>query len=148
MEKDTGRFMSLAVSLVLFATGCSSDKPAATSETVPPRVMVFAIGAMQQGAIKIHVTNSDRQLRAGMLAEGLKGDTAASGWQLPASAIVQKDGKAYVYTVDGDTVHLTAVTVGETKDSWVTVTEGLSAQDQVVAQPAGTLKDGHKVRVN
>lgn len=98
--------------------------------------------------VKIKVKNQDGSLRAGMLAEVYLSGKAESEIRLPASAVIKKENKTYVYKVDGDVVHQTEITADEAANDWVVVKGGVNASDQVVLNPSDSLTDGGKVRVN
>ncbi|NGQ94834.1 efflux RND transporter periplasmic adaptor subunit [Brevibacillus sp. SYP-B805] len=98
--------------------------------------------------VKIRVNNREGLLRAGMVAEVLLDQQAGSALKIPASAVVQKEGKAFVYKLDGDVVHLTPLTIQDQQQDWVTIAGGLAAGDKIVITPDARLTDGGKVRVN
>ncbi|KGT72956.1 RND transporter, partial [Bradyrhizobium japonicum] len=98
--------------------------------------------------VKIKVKNEDGSLRAGMLAEVYLAGQAQSEIRLPSSAVVKKENKTYIYKVDGDIVHQTEITADESGSDWVVVKNGVSLNDQVVLNPADSLADGSKVRLN
>jgi HlyD family secretion protein len=97
--------------------------------------------------VKIRVNNKEGLLRAGMIAEVLLAQEADNGLKIPAAAVVQKDGKAYVFKLDGDIIRLTAISPKQPQQDWVTVTNGLAAGDRIVINPDSHLADGSKVRV-
>ena len=67
---------------------------------------------------------------------------------VPAAAVVQRDGHAYVFTLDDKRVaHRVRVRTGARVGGRVEILEGLKAGDAVVAQGAGFLGDGDSVRV-
>lgn len=100
--------------------------------------------------VKVKVKNSDATLRAGMLAEVYleEGNNPTNQWKLPASAVVQKENKNYVYKVTDDVVHQVEVTLDKTSHDWVVVTNGIADRDQIVLNPSDKLEEGSKVRVN
>lgn len=86
--------------------------------------------------------------RAGMFARGefLLGD--ASALTLPQTAVVQREGFAYVFRVQPDSrVAQVKVTLGRRVGERVEIVEGLPPDAQVVASGAGFLADGDLVRV-
>jgi len=86
--------------------------------------------------------------RAGMFARGefdLGGATALS---LPQSAVVQRDGFAYVFRLEsGNRVARIKIGVGRRVGERIEVTGGLPPDAQVVATGTGFLTDGDVVRV-
>lgn len=69
---------------------------------------------------------------------------------LPATAVVEADGRASVWLVSGtgDSVARRAVTVGQRQGDRVTVTVGLAAGDRVVVAGAASLEEGQAVRIS
>lgn len=69
---------------------------------------------------------------------------------LPATAIVEADGREWVWLVSsaGDSVARRPVTIDQRRGDRVTVTEGLSANDRIVVAGAGSLKEGQAVRIS
>jgi HlyD family secretion protein len=86
--------------------------------------------------------------RAGMYATGTITLGESSGLELPAAAVVQRDGHDYVFVVDADfEVALTRVRVGRRHGDAVEVLGGVSPDDRVVASGGAFLNDGDRVRV-
>ncbi|RNB83857.1 efflux RND transporter periplasmic adaptor subunit [Brevibacillus nitrificans] len=98
--------------------------------------------------VKVRVPNQDGQLRAGMVAEVMLQGQAEQGTKVPSTAVLQKDGKQYIYTVDKDVVHQVEVTVSGTNGDWATVAAGVNDNDQVVLNPTDKLAEGTKVIAN
>lgn len=96
--------------------------------------------------VKIQVNNKDGLLRAGMQAEVYLGEADRS-MKLPADAVLQQDGKYYVYKLDGNVVHKISITPKEVNKDWITVQNGLKVKDQIVLNPDSQLADGSKVTV-
>lgn len=81
--------------------------------------------------------NSDRRLKAEMLATALVEEPHARGVLIPASAVMLEDGKHVVcIQVAPGTFERRVVTIGHTSTTEALVTSGLQAGDQVVAQNA------------
>jgi RND family efflux transporter MFP subunit len=86
--------------------------------------------------------------RAGMFARGEFELGAAKAMTLPQSAVVLRDGYAYVFKVAPDgRVAQTKVHVGRRVGDRIEVVSGLSPDAKVVAAGAGFLADGDVVRV-
>jgi len=87
-------------------------------------------------------------LKAGTFVEGRIITSASTGLLVPSTAVVMRDGYAYVFTVDAQNiVHRVRVTVGAAQGEQVEVLDGLKPGEAVVATGAGFLGDGDKVRV-
>ncbi len=87
-------------------------------------------------------------LRAGMFAQGRITLGRASALLIPVDAVVRRDGRAYVVTVQDDNrVREQGVDVGATHGDRIEVRDGLTADDRVVARGGGFLGDGDLVRV-
>lgn len=85
--------------------------------------------------------------RAGMFARGefVLGETAVL--TLPQSALLLRDGFAYVFRVEGSKVRQAKVEAGRRQGERVEIRAGLKAGEPVVAQGVGFLADGDTVRV-
>ncbi len=97
--------------------------------------------------VKVIVKNSEGLLRAGMVAQVFFSGQPVSRIELPASTLVKKNNKTYVYKVDGDTVHLVEVTTEPKNADWVYVQNGVQAKDQIVLNPSDNLRDGSRIRM-
>lgn len=98
--------------------------------------------------IKVRIPNPDGSLRAGMVAEVMLQGQAEAGTKVPTTAVLDKDGKHYIYTVSGDVVHQVEVSVSSASGDWTTVTSGVNDNDQVVLNPTDKLSEGTKVIAN
>ena len=114
------------------------------------RVIAPTVDAQTRNAIvyvDLPVGESNRA-RAGMFARGEFELGRASALSLPQSAVVQRDGFAYVFRVEaGNRVAQTKIGVGRQADARIEVIDGLAADAQVVASGAGFLAEGDVVRV-
>lgn len=98
--------------------------------------------------IKVKVSNQEGLLRAGMVAEVVLQGQASQGLKVPSSAVLAKDNKHYIYTVDNDVVHQVEVSVDNSSGEWTTVTQGVKDNDQIVLNPTDQLSEGTKVIAN
>lgn len=86
--------------------------------------------------------------RAGMFARGAIELGAGAALTLPQTAVVLRDGFAYVFRVGPDQrVVMTKVSTGRRVGDRVEVTSGLNAATKVVASGTGFLADGDLVKV-
>ncbi|MCC7078841.1 MAG: efflux RND transporter periplasmic adaptor subunit [Acidimicrobiia bacterium] len=84
--------------------------------------------------------------RPGMTATvDIEVEQPTPGIELPASAVVTREGKDYVFVLDGDTATRTEVAKVQGGDGFVVVTSGLEPGDVVVTSGAADLEDGDKV---
>jgi RND family efflux transporter MFP subunit len=67
---------------------------------------------------------------------------------VPASAILEEDGKTYVYTVNGTNIaHKKEVTTGISSINDTEIKDGITAGEKVVLRPPTRLTEGDKVRI-
>lgn len=98
--------------------------------------------------VKLTIDNAAGALRAGMLATVRFGDDGeAPALYIPQQAVVEQDGGTFVYKLSGNLAEKTAITLGVTKNLYVEVTSGLSADDTVVVEGADKLSDSTAVNV-
>jgi hypothetical protein len=90
---------------------------------------------------------TDAGLRAGMFARGEFDVGRAPALTLPQSAVLLREGFAFVFRIEGDKVAQTKVAVGRRAGDLIEITAGLDEGAAVVAQGAGFLADGDTVRV-
>ncbi|MFD1954461.1 efflux RND transporter periplasmic adaptor subunit [Paenibacillus thailandensis] len=65
---------------------------------------------------------------------------------VPHQAVMEEDGKRYVYAVEQGLLRKREVVVGDSNDSWKEIVSGLSEGDTIAAHAAPDLKDGMPVR--
>lgn len=87
-------------------------------------------------------------LRAGMFAEGRIRLGSDEVLQVPLSAVVRRDGYAYVFVLKGrDQVERRRVELGRIDGEQVEVRTGLAAGERVVRSGGAFLADGDRVRI-
>jgi RND family efflux transporter MFP subunit len=103
----------------------------------------------QTGRAIVYVTlEANTAARAGMFASGTLEFEKRDALSLPQTAIVLRDGRAYVWFVDKDN-HVTSkvVTTGRSQGDRVEITEGITADTRVVAAGGAFLSEGAKVTI-
>jgi RND family efflux transporter MFP subunit len=88
--------------------------------------------------------------RAGMYANGTVMMETKNALTVPASAVIIRDGHAYVFTLDDAAqpkVAMRQVTTGRTRGDGIEIFSGLKNHERVAVQGAGFLNDGDTVRV-
>lgn len=91
---------------------------------------------------------ADSAARAGMFASGTVALDAKPALTLPQSAIVMRDGRAYVFVLGaGDKVNSRPVNTGRRQDDRVEILTALSSQANIVASGGAFLSEGAQVSV-
>jgi multidrug efflux pump subunit AcrA (membrane-fusion protein) len=105
--------------------------------------------------IKVNVDNPDDKLKAGMFANvKIITEEKEEVITVPETAVLQRGGEYFVYTVQGDPsdsnvkiAKRTPVSPGLNVDNMFEITEGLKAGDEVIVRGQTTLTDGSRVNV-
>jgi RND family efflux transporter MFP subunit len=98
--------------------------------------------------VDLPVAETGNSLRAGTFARGEFALGRARAMSLPQSAVVLRDGFAYVFRLDGaNKVAQTKVTLGQRLGDRIEIASGIAPETRVVASGAGFLTDGDWVRV-
>ncbi|BCJ87811.1 efflux RND transporter periplasmic adaptor subunit [Effusibacillus dendaii] len=97
--------------------------------------------------VKVKLPNPDGTLKSGLVAEVQFVPSGPVQLEIPVTTVLPKDGKLYVFKVNGDKAQMVEFK-GKQKDAnWYTVDSGVSESDKLVIRPSN-LQDGVKVRVN
>ncbi len=117
--------------------------------SIPNRIFsgkVARIGTLVQGETRVvpvqaEIENSSGELKPGMFAslEVLTDKTSAPVLTIPASSVVDANGKKLVYVQNGNAFESVDVTLGETSGDIVEVKTGLFEGDLIVTQRAPQL---------
>ncbi len=67
--------------------------------------------------------------------------------KVPYSAVLNEDGKYYVFTVNGDRAGKTEIKVGTNDDSYYEILSGLSPGNKIITVADESLKDGDKIKI-
>lgn len=121
-----------------------------TGQTVDGKVRLLGpVLSTDTGRALIYVAlPTDSAARVGMFASGSVELPSTPALTLPQSALVSRDGRDYVYTVDGGgKAHSVVVTVGRRQQQRVEVLGGVPANARVVAGGGAFLSDGAQVTV-
>ena len=102
--------------------------------------------------VKLKFNKKDSRIKVGMYARvKLVTDTVKNAIVIPSNAIVVRDGKNYVFVVNGHgdnaTVRRESVECGISIDNKTEITTGLGAGDEIVIKGQSLLNDGAKVNV-
>jgi RND family efflux transporter MFP subunit len=121
----------------------------ADGTTVAGRVRQIAPSL--QANVRMGVVNIDLKpgssAKPAMYAEGTIQTGRATSLVVPAESVVIRDGRSYVFVIQGDRVKRVLINAGRRNDTSVEVISGL-VQAQVIAQRgAGFLSDGDLVQI-
>lgn len=99
--------------------------------------------------VKVTVDNKDGLILAGMMAEVHLKDAQQGRMEIPKAALVKKDNKTFIYTVQDKTVKSVEVSTQDKNQDWVYLQEnaGVKAGQQIVINPTDALTDGSTVKV-
>jgi RND family efflux transporter MFP subunit len=139
-----------AADLAQLRAGQSVRVQATGAATVTGRLRMVAPtvdAASRNGLVYVDLPGAPG-LRAGTFARGEFETGASSALTLPQSAVVMREGFAYVFRIGPDQrVAQTKVGIGRRVGERVEVTAGLEPSARVVASGAGFLADGDTVKV-
>lgn len=112
-------------------------------------IATVADPAKRNFTAKVALPNQDGKIRSGMFAElTMNTVSKADVLCLPVNAVVSKNGASIVYTVDKDNkARSVQVETGIKNNSYVEITKGLKAGQQVIAKGNTLISDGSLVRV-
>jgi RND family efflux transporter MFP subunit len=98
--------------------------------------------------VDLPISQTGDTVRAGTFARGEFELGRASALTLPQSAVLLRDGFAYVFRLEErNKVAQTKVTVGRRVGDQIEISDGIAPEARVVASGAGFLADGDSVRV-
>jgi HlyD family secretion protein len=86
-------------------------------------------------------------LKAGGYARGEILIEQAQGLSIPESALITRDGNAFVFTLENEKARLTPVVPGARQRGRVEIRAGLQASEHVIGTGAGFVKDGDLVKI-
>jgi len=98
--------------------------------------------------IKVRVDNQEGRLKAGLFCSGLLNlPSVREGVAAPSAAVLNDEGRSYVWVAKTGTVKRRVIQIGATADGFVEVTDGLETGEKVVVEGTGGLMDGSPVEV-
>ncbi len=102
------------------------------------------------GTVKVTVNlpPSGKSFKPGAFVRvDIETDTRLEALLIPKRALLEEDGKNFVFVVQGTTADRRKITLGYSDDQDVEVRNGVSAGEQVVVAGQGNLTQGAKVRI-
>lgn len=132
------------------------QKASVTMDAYPDTVFNGVVKVMNPDAgsasrmfrTKILIDNSASSLRTGMFAkvEVMTGEPVRA-LTVPQSALLQKQGISYVFTIENGKAVRKQVEIGEVSGASIVVTSGLQPETQVITTNVNRLKEGDSVKV-
>jgi RND family efflux transporter MFP subunit len=115
-------------------------KVIAVNPKIDPKTRTFLI--------KVRVDNREGRLKAGLFCSGLLSLTSVKvGIAVPSAAVLNDEGRSYVWVAKSGKVERRILQVGVTEGGFVQVIEGLETGEKVVVEGTGGLMDGSLVEV-
>jgi len=105
----------------------------------------ISISTGQFFPVEIIISNSDLQLKAGMTASAQISVKQQAARAVPNSAVINRDGKNYVFVIEDDKVHRTPVKIGLSGAEYTSILSGLDMGDMIVTSNPRQLTDGDTI---
>lgn len=99
------------------------------------------------GTVRIDVP-SESSVKPGMFLRGIVDLGSQQALAVPSSAVFNRDGQVFVFTLQGKQARRRIVQSGAIAENSVEITAGLTAGEPVIINGGGFLKDGDYVRVS
>ena len=148
-ERFISRISNGQKAVVTFDAYPSVEFPVTVKEVSP--VLDTSTRTMQ---VKLKFNQKDSRIRVGMYARvKLVTDSVKNAIVVPNNAIVTRDGRNYIFLVNGNgskkgaSVRLESVTCGISVDNKTEITKGLEAGDEIVVKGMSLLNDGSKINI-
>ena len=105
------------------------------------------LDAQTRNAIVLVDIANGSHLKVGQFVRGEFSGSSLQALTVPASALVQRDGFNFVFTVKDNKATQTKVVLGQRQANFVQITSGITEQVHLVASGAAFLNDGDTVKV-
>jgi len=125
----------------------STDKTIEAKVTAVSPVMDSQLKAYP---IEITIPNPSNELKSDMVVNVTFPSTTSESSNaivISRKAVFDRDGKRYVFKLEGELAKLTEVTTGKSSSDSIEITSGLSAGDQIVVKGQTLLQDGSKTSI-
>ncbi|QDS33877.1 efflux RND transporter periplasmic adaptor subunit [Brevibacillus brevis] len=100
--------------------------------------------------VEITIPNPSNELKSDMVVNVTfpsAGESGAKSIVVTRGAVFDRDGKQYVFKLEGDIAKLVEVTTGKSSSDTIEILTGLSAGDKIVVKGQTLLQDGGKVTI-
>lgn len=133
--------VGMAAKISVPSTGLSYDGTISTIDpSADPKTGTYDV--------KVTVTNSDDKLKLGMVTNvNLINSNKDNTILIPNESVINEDGTSYVYVINGDKLSKRTVTVGQPKNQYIEIKDGLTENDQIVVEGSSNMKDNGKFNI-
>lgn len=133
--------VGMAAKISVPSTGLSYDGTISTIDpSADPKTGTYDV--------QVTVTNSDDKLKLGMVTNvNLINSNKDNTILIPKESIISEDGTSYVYVINGDKLSKHTVTVGQPKNQYIEIKDGLTENDQIVVEGSSNMKDNGKFNI-
>ncbi|ATF13907.1 efflux RND transporter periplasmic adaptor subunit [Brevibacillus sp. HB1.2] len=100
--------------------------------------------------VEITIPNPSNELKSDMVVNvtfPTVGESGAKSIVVTRGAVFDRDGKQYVFKLEGDIAKQVEVTTGKSSSDTIEILKGLSAGDKIVVKGQTLLQDGGKVTI-
>ena len=98
--------------------------------------------------VQVAINNSDDKIKMGMVTNvTLVNPNENNTFLVPKESVFEEDNTSYVYVINGDKLAKHTVTVGDSKNQYVEIKDGLSEDDQIVVEGSSNMKDNGKFNI-
>jgi HlyD family secretion protein len=148
LSEDAGRVKAgQAVAIEGKAMGGKSVE-GKVKRVYPSAFMKISSLGIEQQRVKVLIDfdNSQLSLRAGTRVDvRIITNAHDKVVAVPERATFRREGKWYIFTVQGGRAELTPISIGLKNESWAEVSEGLKDGDEIVLEPGNELTPGMRV---
>lgn len=111
------------------------------------RVSPMLDSATRTCQVELWISNYGGKLMPGMYGRGtIVTDRHPSALVVPSTAIRVSNGSSWVFVVRGNKIERREITIGEDRGTWLEVTKGVAAREEIVVAGADGISDGAAVQ--
>lgn len=129
-------YVGMVAKISLPSTGAIYDGTVATiSPSADEKTGMFNI--------KISIESPDENIKIGMITNvNLVDSDEDKSLLVPKDCIIEEDDSQYLYVIDGNKLSKREIIVGQAKNQYLEIKDGISEDDQIVIEGSSNMKDG------
>lgn len=134
-------YIGMAAKISVPSTGLSYDGTISTiSPSADQKTGMFDV--------QVDINGYDDNLKLGMITNvTLVNSNEDDTLLVPKESVFEEDGTSYVYVLNSNILAKHTVTVGTSKNQYVEIKDGISANDQIVVEGSSNMKDNGKFNI-